>query len=508
MAIDGNIVGLNFGADGPASVGDLRLTSWTNLAGITEVLSTDGKTLTATIDGSGGQVFYTLVLNTNGTYTFNLVTPQPTQTVAIGSQFGAGGPAETLTVNAGGNAIVFDGLTFNATTGVAINSPASGQSLDDLNPNSIGFGIQNGNIDDNEGFKATATQAIDGMAFTVVGQGNLNATTIIWKAYAANGVTVVDSGTLPLSGLNAAGNGGLQIAINSDVEFRTLEVRFDHPASNDAVRIQNFFVLDRVTPPDVGLTFTATATDGDGDTVAASFAVSVVNVDPLLIEGSNAHDQTGQTIDHVVPKSSGPVDGPIIGAATNDILVGDTGGSTAAGIDANIILVLDTSGSMTETISFGGAAITRMQALKNAVTALLNSFATSGGDNIRVLIVDFDDNAVSIGPFDIRAGGVTNSAQLTLAINAVNGLTADSTTNYEAGLQQALNWISGTASVDPIENADLNKLIFVSDGEPNRAYSGNGTSAVDTVTTSEALAHLSGTGFDGDTVNEIASSTF
>ncbi|WP_204383504.1 hypothetical protein, partial [Aeromonas veronii] len=76
----GGLFGVSFGADGPLGSGGLKLTGWPDLAGITETLSTDGKTLVATIDGSGQppKVFYTLTLNDDNTYSFELVTPQPT----------------------------------------------------------------------------------------------------------------------------------------------------------------------------------------------------------------------------------------------------------------------------------------------------------------------------------------------------------------------------------------------------------------------------------------------
>jgi hypothetical protein len=67
----GRIDGLSFGADGPLSGGGLALTNWTNLDGITETLSPDGKTLTATF-GDSHDVFYRMTLNDDGSaYTLN-----------------------------------------------------------------------------------------------------------------------------------------------------------------------------------------------------------------------------------------------------------------------------------------------------------------------------------------------------------------------------------------------------------------------------------------------------
>ena len=51
-AVHGDL-NLKFGADGENATGGLRISGWANLPGVTETLSPDGKTLTATIDGSG-----------------------------------------------------------------------------------------------------------------------------------------------------------------------------------------------------------------------------------------------------------------------------------------------------------------------------------------------------------------------------------------------------------------------------------------------------------------------
>ena len=66
---------LHFGADGEHDGNSgLQITGWPDLAGVTETLSADGKTLTATLDNGPGagddQPLYVLHLNFDGTYTF------------------------------------------------------------------------------------------------------------------------------------------------------------------------------------------------------------------------------------------------------------------------------------------------------------------------------------------------------------------------------------------------------------------------------------------------------
>ena len=181
-------------------------------------------------------------------------------------------------------------------------------------------------------------------------------------------------------------------------------------------------------------------------------------------------------------------DNPIAVQGSNDILIGDTGGSTLqAGSKANIVLVLDTSGSMgTSTISFtnsSGTTVneTRLQAMINSVDATLNQLHNSGAIAL-VHIDQFSTTATSVGTFD-----VSTTTGLANAIAAVNGLTATNTTNYEAGLQSALSWISSTGADMPLAGATVNKLVFISDGQPN-ALENNTTSGAETTTAVSATA--------------------
>ena len=261
-------------------------------------------------------------------------------------------------------------------------------------------------------------------------------------------------------------------------------------------------------------TFVYTIKDGDGDTTTASFTVTLED-NGLLVVGSNENDDPSATntatFQHTEPNPSGPLFGVINGDTGDDILIGDPGaqGTVTPGDTANIVFVLDTSSSMNEDIG----DTTRIEAMIDGVKAALDALAATGAGAIRVHIVQFDLSAGTVGTFDILGGTpAQNATALANAKAAVDGLISPlgAGTNYEAGLQGAIDWMEGDSSVDPLAGADIEQVIFVSDGEPNRVLDGNSTDFDDDKSEDQqsALEHIVGD-FDGDdddpddTVNEI-----
>jgi VCBS repeat-containing protein len=217
-------------------------------------------------------------------------------------------------------------------------------------------------------------------------------------------------------------------------------------------------------PLDAKEVFSYTVADHDGDTATANLTINLPTADVLVV-GTSANDQTGQTVDHYIDHNA-PLEGPITGGGGNDVLVGDFGGaSKGAGATANIVFVLDRSGSMTTSIPFGTGDIARLQALKNATIDSLNDLYNSGAENVRVHLVSFNSSATDLGTFNLTVNGVDNATALANAIAAVNSLTATGNTNYEAALQSAHAWIGSSSG--PLASADVNEVIFVSDGAPN-----------------------------------------
>ncbi|HWP25070.1 MAG TPA: VWA domain-containing protein [Xanthobacteraceae bacterium] len=223
--------------------------------------------------------------------------------------------------------------------------------------------------------------------------------------------------------------------------------------------------------------------------------VPVLGPQARFFVGSNLDDDADApnvpTQYHTVNPAGNNIIGEIVGTGGNDILIGDPGAQPQIlpGDSANIILVLDSSGSMNDNI--GGQ--TRLDALKTSVKNLLDFLAGSGADAIRVHIVDFDTNATSLGTFDIVAGGTADNTAVSAAKAAVDSMTAGGFTNYEAGLQRVLDYLAPGGD-DPLNVAGVkNHLLFVSDGEPNRVLQGDGTTVVEAVSTIGALRSLNGT---------------
>jgi Ca2+-binding RTX toxin-like protein len=168
---------------------------------------------------------------------------------------------------------------------------------------------------------------------------------------------------------------------------------------------------------------------------------------------------------------------------------------------------------MVTTIPFGGSTKTRLRALQDAVIASLDTLYNSGAANIRIHIDKFSQSAAAVGTFNLTTNSVDSPSELAAAKAAVNSITTDATTNYEAGLQAALNWIVlPQGSGGPLTSATLSQLLFISDGEPNYLLNANNISLLLSNTSSATTAaaidsalglyNPNGTSND-DTVSEV-----
>jgi VCBS repeat-containing protein len=261
-----------------------------------------------------------------------------------------------------------------------------------------------------------------------------------------------------------------------------------HHAGGDTFKIGDFGAVVQTENP-VNFNVPVTIVDGDGDTAQASLAITTAS--PLLVIGSATADVMGEPTDHVVANPQGQVDGAVQGGAFDDTLVGDPGSVTITeGQQANIVLVLDSSGSMTTQIPFGNSTISRQQALEDGVQALIDSLAASGAKDIRITIIDFDADGDNLGTFDLIVNGVVQTQEVNDAKQAVEDMSAGGGTNYEDGLQDALSWINGG---NGIAGADINKVVFVSDGLPTLWNTGGNGSDSDATNVQNAMDQVLGT---------------
>nr|WP_225608727.1 VCBS domain-containing protein [Comamonas sp. CMM01] len=246
-------------------------------------------------------------------------------------------------------------------------------------------------------------------------------------------------------------------------------------------------------------TFTYQVTDKDGSTSTATIIITINgqnNDAPKLIVDPNGN-------------------GNLQGGDANDVVIGDMGGDTLVpGATANIVLVLDASSSM----SMNGN--TRLATMKAAVVQALKDLAASGAKDVMVHLVTFGTSSKDLGSFLLTSNGVDSQKALDDAIAAVNNVPAYKGgayeyTNYEAGLDTAYKWINSTsvteAGAPPLSGASVNKLVFITDGDPTYALDnkGNGINYLNT-NNGETLAmqHVLGTfdpsGTDNDdNVSEV-----
>jgi len=207
---------------------------------------------------------------------------------------------------------------------------------------------------------------------------------------------------------------------------------------------------------------------------------------PGLIVGNNIDDVLGSTQSWAVGNNRGAISG----GNSIDRLVGDFGGATMENQtqNYNVVFILDVSGSMQE-LSITGES--RLDLMVRSVNELLESFSTFSGGAIQVHISAFSTNSSVNGSFN-----VTDADGYSDAIALMNTLSHGGYTNYEAGLQSAINWLQ---SDKPIQNATTTTY-FLSDGFPNFALDNNGNAVNTNRTSLSAMNHILG----ADGSNEVA----
>jgi T1SS-143 domain-containing protein len=196
----------------------------------------------------------------------------------------------------------------------------------------------------------------------------------------------------------------LKVNANGSYEFK-LKGQIDHPSLDGVVSGTNGEFDNAENAVSLDLSQFIVGKDGDGDTVTLTTGKLVIEIQddiPVLTTANEA-------ITVIAPEVVDSVPGKV----------------------ANFVLVLDTSGSVT------------LADIKAQVTQFLGSLASSGAEDVRVHIVRFAGDASPVGTFDLIKDGDIQDTVLADALGKIAALPSGGATNYEAGLQQALQWIEG-----------------------------------------------------------------
>ncbi|QLF71649.1 VWA domain-containing protein (plasmid) [Peteryoungia desertarenae] len=195
----------------------------------------------------------------------------------------------------------------------------------------------------------------------------------------------------------------LEVKADGSYTFK-LAGQIDHPTLDDATgdNSENTVRLD--------LSAYIVGKDGDGDTVALTPGKFVIDI----VDDIPVHADKAVCLEIDAPFVIDPVPAKV----------------------ANIVLVLDTSGSIDD----------RLSVMQKQVEDLLKEFGDSGAKDVRVHIVEFAGDARAVGTYDLIKDGQLVQVELDEAISDVRALDEVGGTNYEAGMQQALEWIEGVPS--------------------------------------------------------------
>jgi len=273
--------------------------------------------LTASIDPDGNGTspaitLYTLSVRGDGTYSFDLVTPEVVTTQVISFEgFDPGTPIATATTPDGS---VFDGIQFSGDLPTDFSNPDSGGGSggDYLKISENGFGLGAANsVPDNGGFLFHKAD-INSLTFFADLTSNVDSVAVSWAAYsgttAPNGTSVPIAVSSTAIVLNADGSA----TIDPGLQFDWLVVRIDvvDGNANGGVRVQDFSYTHNVLPPDQQLDFVVSAVDADGDeTSTSSLSIHVTADDgdgTFTLAGTSGSDTIGaSTVLDVISGGSG-----------------------------------------------------------------------------------------------------------------------------------------------------------------------------------------------------------
>ncbi|MDF0535184.1 VWA domain-containing protein, partial [Shewanella sp. A32] len=416
-----------------------------------------GEKLTATYDNNGSsETFFTLYMKADGTYSFELVTPNPAVTESVEFNQKIGGGSSTVLWASDFLSNIDTDIQFTSVSGT-------------VNSSTQGIGVASNWLDPSETLTATfydagqiVHKAVDQVSLSFDSQGNGSGTNLTVQLLDADGsvltsvpnVIVSNDGTVNINASDYNLSGGFYgINIIS--------------TGGDAVRLSGMSTSVDILPDNQTLNFQVGAIDGDGDTDTSNFSVTIeggsTTTESAIIVGDNSSDTQLSTARFVIGDSYGQ----ITGGDGNDVLVGDTGGSsitTVPGANYNIALIVDTSGSMDD--PSGTSDKSRLQLAQDALKQLGAQLSEHDG-TVNITLISFASGVVK----EVDLNNFTaNDNKLEQLINAIDALSASGATNYEAALKAAESWFDGENTGNSGDY--INMSFFLTDGNPT-TYSGD-----------------------------------
>lgn len=159
--------------------------------------------------------------------------------------------------------------------------------------------------------------------------------------------------------------------------------------------------------------------------------------------------------------------------------VSGTVGTETKKANVDVVLIVDTSGSMGEEVTINKQKKTKLEVTQEAIEGLVNTFNSNNTVDVRYKLVTFAKKA------KLKTENWVYGNDL---VSYVNDLSADGGTNYDKGLSLGADAIS-TSRGTPTRPDPQKIVIFLTDGEPT--YYGDGPSGggsyTDTETYNNAL---------------------
>ncbi|MEZ8642945.1 Ig-like domain-containing protein, partial [Vibrio splendidus] len=315
-------------------------------------------------------------------------------------------------------------------------------------------------------------------------------------------------------------------------EVFELSIDIDLYDNDGSEQVTSLVISD--VPSDVVLSIGAKQADGtwviepselDGEGKLTVIVEAPVNTTPVLTvtAGAQEVDDQGHALDSEMyaDTQTGTIftasestngDNTIIGFDGDDVLLGDTGGvvdNSVAPTNYNIALVVDTSGSMRDALN-NNSSQSKLAVVKASLIAMLADIASHPGI-INLALIGFEASA----SIEIDLQNLEESDLEQTVNSAINDLTADGATNYEAAFDSAKDWFADDDQPSSYENLTF----FLTDGKPTVSNSSNNSGSTtqfdefaDSVTAFDELADVSkvrtigiGDGIDSEILEHFVS---